>query len=154
MLRIATWISTREERVTPSVEVAPPARARAASKRGAGRPADSTGARIPPKQIQINPNKKAWISLVLFVGIGPFQRVTAIPNKKIHSRLRLCAKCLKGSALLSPGRLACTAAGSISGEWESHSVQYHLILIFATNFVIGGIAKAYPSGCRFGLGLP
>jgi hypothetical protein len=34
------------------------------------------------KQNQINPSKKAWIYLVLFVRIGTFQWVTAIPNKK------------------------------------------------------------------------
>src|SRR5271165_5370237 len=33
------------------------------------------------KPIQINPNKFAWICLVLFVRIGTFQGVTAIPNK-------------------------------------------------------------------------
>src|SRR5208283_1757437 len=38
---------------------------------------------IPPsesKPRQANPNKKAWICLVLFVRIGAFQWVTAIPN--------------------------------------------------------------------------
>jgi hypothetical protein len=39
--------------------------------------ADSTSARIPPKQIQTKPSKKAWISLDLFVRIGTSQRVAS-----------------------------------------------------------------------------
>jgi hypothetical protein len=37
------------------------------------------------KQNQIDPDKKAWICLVLFVRIGTFQWVTANPNKKISA---------------------------------------------------------------------
>ena len=47
------------------------------------------------KPSQAKPNKNAWFCLVLFVRIGTFQWVTAIPNKKIRLRLRMCAKCLK-----------------------------------------------------------
>jgi hypothetical protein len=34
---------------------------------------------------QANPNKIAWIYLVLFVRIGTYQWVTAIPNKNFFS---------------------------------------------------------------------
>ena len=44
-------------------------------------PADSTRARIPPKQNQAEPSKNPWICLVLFVRIGAFQWVAADPNK-------------------------------------------------------------------------
>jgi hypothetical protein len=41
------------------------------------------------KEKQANPNKKAWISLDSFGGIGAFQRVTANPNKKTPTHLCL-----------------------------------------------------------------
>jgi hypothetical protein len=41
---------------------------------------------------QANPNKIAWISLVLFVRIGTYQWVTAIPNKNSLLALRLVAR--------------------------------------------------------------
>jgi hypothetical protein len=47
------------------------------------------------KQNQIEPSKKAWISLVFFGGIGAFQRVTGEKNKKILSvtaRVEGCAQ--------------------------------------------------------------
>jgi hypothetical protein len=40
------------------------------------------------KKNQGNPSKKAWISLDSFGRIGPFQWVTANPNKKIFSLFR------------------------------------------------------------------
>jgi hypothetical protein len=50
------------------------------------------------KECQINPSKKAWISLDSFGQYGAFQRVATNPNKKIfprlNSRLRLCAEVL------------------------------------------------------------
>jgi hypothetical protein len=48
------------------------------------RPIDPSPARPNKrKQIQIKERKKAWISLDSFGRIGPFQWVTANPNKKI-----------------------------------------------------------------------
>jgi hypothetical protein len=41
---------------------------------------------------QANPNKIPWICLVLFVRIGTYQWVTAIPNKNFPPRLRFIAK--------------------------------------------------------------
>src|SRR4029077_18302335 len=41
------------------------------------------------KQNQINPSKKAWISLDSFGRIGTFQWVTTNPNKKIFSLITL-----------------------------------------------------------------
>jgi hypothetical protein len=65
----------------------------------------ATSARIPSKQIQINPSKIAWISLDLFIRIGTFQRVTGKKIKKIYSRLKLYAKRLKPSPCFSAGAL-------------------------------------------------
>jgi hypothetical protein len=55
-----------------------------AQSRGSFRPIDPAPAKPNKrKQIQIKPRKKAWISLDSFGRIGPFQWVTANPNKKI-----------------------------------------------------------------------
>jgi hypothetical protein len=57
---------------------------RAAQSRRPPREAtNTTRARIPSKQIQIKPSKKAWISLVLFVRIGTFQWVASEKIKKL-----------------------------------------------------------------------
>ena len=56
------------------------------SRRRQARPSKS-------KPRQANPNKIAWICLVLFVRIGTYQWVTAIPNKNFSPlALRLIAK--------------------------------------------------------------
>ena len=66
-------------------------------------PQNATCGRVPSKKIQAKPRKNAWICLVLFVGIGTFQGVTANPNKKIFpgfdSPLGLYAK--RASILLA-----------------------------------------------------
>jgi hypothetical protein len=41
------------------------------------------------KKIQGKPNKKAWIFLDSFGGIGTFQMVTWNPNKKVLGHIRL-----------------------------------------------------------------
>ena len=51
----------------------------------------TTHGRIPSKQIQIKPSKKAWISLVLFVRIGTFQWVTSEKIKK-STRVSSCVQ--------------------------------------------------------------
>jgi hypothetical protein len=61
---------------------------------GRGSPFRANGQIIPrkTKPNQIEPNKIAWIYLVLFVRIGTFQWVTANPNKKSFPRVTLCLK--------------------------------------------------------------
>jgi hypothetical protein len=67
---------------------------------------DSTSTRIPSKQIQTKPSKKAWISLDLLGFIRPnrdFSKGYERRNKKkSNSRLKLCAERLIGSPLDSP----------------------------------------------------
>jgi hypothetical protein len=60
--------------------------ARRAARR---RHADILPSRTKPGQA--NPNKMAWICLVLFVRIGTFQWVAPIPNKNFFPALRLAA---------------------------------------------------------------
>jgi hypothetical protein len=75
---------------------------------------DQKGPRSPgfnqgANSVQANPNKTkqiAWISLVLFVRIGTFQRVTSKKNKKIDSRLKLCAKRLNRALPISFSHLS------------------------------------------------
>ena len=68
-------------------------------------PAKRDGPRAPhirprkSKLIQINPRKIAWISLDFFGGIGPFQWVTANPNKKNSSPVTLYPRCHKSRKL-------------------------------------------------------
>src|SRR5580704_2338162 len=68
-------------------------------------PAKRDGPRAPhirprkSKLIQINPRKIAWISLDFFGGIGPFQWVTANPNKKNSSPVTLDPRCHKSRKL-------------------------------------------------------
>jgi hypothetical protein len=78
--------------------------------------ADSTSARNPSKQIQIKPSKIAWNSLVLFVRIGTFQRVTREKIKKIDSRLKLCAKRLRRLFLSLLRPEAWRGMGTIGGR--------------------------------------
>src|SRR5271165_3198928 len=70
--------SRRRGAEIPSPRLPAPSVARAAPPCRGGR--DQHGP-SKTKPSQTNPNKIAWISLVLFVRIGTYQWVTAIPNK-------------------------------------------------------------------------
>jgi hypothetical protein len=85
------------------------------------------------KQIQAN---VPWIGLVLFVRIGPFQWVTAIPNQDVPPCLRMCLECLK--RILSPfsspaGRLAWRefdpANGKRIAQFSEFGKQLHRLTV-------------------------
>jgi hypothetical protein len=65
---------------------------------------DSTRTRIPPKQNQIKPSKKAWISLVLFVRIGTFQWGMSEKIKKFDSSQVVCKTSQGFNPLISGSR--------------------------------------------------
>jgi hypothetical protein len=68
----------------------------------------------PAKSVQTKPNKIAWICLVLFVRIGTFQWVMAIPNKKLASSRAVCrlSQAHSTSALRATGQTRVR-----SGDW-------------------------------------
>jgi hypothetical protein len=99
------------------------------------------------KPHQIKPSKIAWIYLVLFVRIGTFQWVTANPNKKTLSRLRLGAKRLKRLPLsFSPPRSLARRGLSIR-QWKIHTT-YFLFPQIISRFFIGSSGQT-ARGTRF-----
>ena len=96
------------------------------------------------KENQINPRKKAWISLDSFGRFGTFQCVTGNPNKKIsralNSRVRLCAKRLQRSFPLSPGPPPHKARRR-SGDWESYSTDPGFGKAIGLKIVVSGLLR-------------
>ena len=109
------------------------------------------------KENQGKPRKKAWIYLDSFGRIGTFQRVTAIPNKKIslglNSRLRLLFESISRAFLTScPGVQTSLIRSSyrryemVKTLWQGILKKSRHWLIILMGGIMAGAAAVSPAG--------